>query len=66
MKELLAEIEKKSDIRFSYIDENLGNDKDITLSVRNESIESLLNKILPGKGFEFIKTGNTIAIKKIN
>jgi TonB-linked SusC/RagA family outer membrane protein len=25
-----------------------------------------LNKILPGKGFEFIKTGNTIAIKKIN
>lgn len=66
LKELLAEIEKKSDIRFSYIDENLNNERDITLSVRNESIESLLSKILPGKGLDFLKTGNTIAIRKIN
>ncbi|MDR1938966.1 MAG: TonB-dependent receptor [Tannerellaceae bacterium] len=65
LKELLNEIEKTSGIRFSYIDETLDTKKDVTIHVENESIENVLKRILPAKQMEFVKTGNTIAIKKI-
>lgn len=63
LKELLAEIEKKSEIHFSYIDQTLDNRKNITLAATDESVESILNRVLPGQGFEYVRTGNTIAIK---
>ena len=66
LKELLLELEKKSDVRFSYLDLNLDSKKNISLNVVNESIETILNRILPPKGLEYSKTGNTFAIKKIS
>ena len=65
LKELLTSIEKQSDVRFSYIEKNLDHKKDITISIQDESVERLLDRILPGKGMEYTRTGNTIAIKLI-
>lgn len=65
LKELLTSIEKKSDVRFSYIEKNLDNKKDITIDIRDEPVEKLLDRILPGKGMEYTRTGNTIAIKLV-
>lgn len=63
LKELFSEIEKKSEVHFSYIDQTLDNRKNITLSVTDESVESILNRVLPDIGFEYVRTGNTIAVK---
>ncbi|MDR2810799.1 MAG: TonB-dependent receptor [Tannerellaceae bacterium] len=48
---------------FSYKDVTLDNRKDITLTVSNERVESVLDKVLSSKGLSYIKTGNTFAIK---
>lgn len=60
---LLVEIEKKSDIRFSYLNRLSDTHKDISLTVTNETVEDILGKVLPLKGMEFTRTGNTIAIQ---
>lgn len=65
LKEMLNEIEKSSTIRFSYKDVALDTKKDITLSVNNEPVEHVLDNVLPGKQLEYVRTGNTIAIKKL-
>lgn len=66
IKELLMDIEKKSDVRFSYIEKNLDPNKDLSIHVQDESVEKLLDRVLPGKGMEYTRTGNTIAIKLIS
>lgn len=66
IKELLTDIEKKSDVRFSYIEKNLDPNKDLTINVQDEPVEKLLDRVLPGKGMEYTRTGNTIAIKRIS
>jgi TonB-linked SusC/RagA family outer membrane protein len=48
---------------FSYKDVTLDNRKDITLTVKDESVESILNKVLVTKGLTYTKIGNTFAIK---
>lgn len=63
LKQLLTEIEKKSDIRFSYIDEIVEPFDNITLDVANQPVKSILDKVLPPRNLEYIQTGNTIAIK---
>lgn len=65
LKELLTSIEKQSDVRFSYIEKNLDHKKDITINIQDEPVEKLLDRILPDKGMEYTRTGNTIAIKLI-
>lgn len=65
VKELLNEIEKKTNVRFSYIDENLDPAKDVTISINDGTVDQILNMVLPGKNLSFTQTGNTIAIKKI-
>lgn len=65
VKELLNEIEKKANVRFSYIDENLDPAKDVTISVNNGTVDQILNQVLPAKNLSFTQTGNTIAIKSV-
>lgn len=60
---LLVEIEKKSEIRFSYLDQRLDPNKNISLTATDESVEAILERVLPQKGMEFTRTGNTIAIR---
>lgn len=62
--DFLKEIEKKTDIRFSYVDQIFDTRKDITLKATNENIEAVLFKILTPRGYETTRTGNTIAITK--
>lgn len=63
LKSLLKEIEKKSDIRFSYIDEVIEPFKNITFEATDEPVAKILNDILPARNLEYVQTGNTIAIK---
>lgn len=63
LKELLELIESKSDVMFSYKDITLDSRKDITLTAENETVEAILNKVLPSKGLGYTKTANTFAIK---
>lgn len=63
LRQLFELIESKSEVMFSYKDVTLDDQKDITLTVENESVESVLNKVLAKKGLTYTKTGNTIAIK---
>lgn len=66
MQELFVQIESILPVRFSFLDQKLDQKKDITLSVQNQSVETILRRVLPSKGFEFIRTGNTFAIKVKN
>lgn len=59
---LLAEIEKQSEIRFSYLNKLSDTNKDISLVVKNATVEDILNQVLPPKNMEFTRTGHTIAI----
>ena len=63
LKTLLVEIEKKSDIRFTYLNQLSDTNKDISLVVTNKTVEEILNLVLSKKGMEFTRTGNTIAIQ---
>lgn len=63
LKHLLKEIEKKSDIRFSYIDEVIEPHKGITVEANNEPVKVILDQLLPTRNLEYVQTGNTIAIK---
>lgn len=63
LKSLLKEIEKKSNIRFSYIDEVIEPYKNITFEATDEPVAKILNDILPARNLEYVQTGNTIAIK---
>lgn len=63
LKTLLVEIEKKSDIRFTYLNQLSDTNKDISLAVTNKTVEEILNLVLSKKGMEFTRTGNTIAIQ---
>jgi TonB-linked SusC/RagA family outer membrane protein len=62
--EFFNEIEKKNNIRFSYVDLQLDSKKDISIQATNEPIEQILNKVLVSKGYEYTRTGNTYAITK--
>jgi TonB-linked SusC/RagA family outer membrane protein len=63
LREVLELIESKSKVMFSYKDVALDNRKDITLTVQDENVESVLNKLLSLKALTYTKTGNTFAIK---
>lgn len=65
LKTLFVEIEKISEIRFTYIDQEIDNAKNISITANNLPIETILKKALANKQLEFKRTGNTIAIKKI-
>lgn len=66
LKDLLSEIEAKTNVRFSYIDNALDSRKDVTINVKEVPVETVLTKILASKGLEYSKAGNTIAIKAIS
>lgn len=51
LKTLLVEIEKKSDIRFTYLNQLSDTNKDISLAVTNKTVEEILNLVLSKKGY---------------
>lgn len=55
LKTLLVEIEKKSDIRFTYLNQLSDTNKDISLAVTNKTVEEILNLVLSKKGMEFTR-----------
>lgn len=65
LKDILRDIETKTTVRFSYVDEDIETPNDITLNKEYPNTEELLRQLLPSRSLEFVRTGNTIAIKKI-
>lgn len=64
LRQLFELIESKSGVMFSYKDMILDDRKDITLAVKDESVEYVLDKVLSSRGLVYTKTGNTFAIKQ--
>jgi TonB-linked SusC/RagA family outer membrane protein len=62
LQQFFEEIEAKSAYRFSYRDVVLENKRDVTLNVTNQSIESVLDKILPTRGLQYTVNGVSIMI----
>lgn len=64
LKQLFDQIEKNTSYRFAYLDNVLPSVSDVTLSVNNVAITTVLNKILPQRDLVFSQTGNTFSISK--
>lgn len=62
LRTVLDKIEASTVYRFTYRDLALPEAKDITLFVKDISIENLLNQILPAKSLTFKRNRNTISI----
>lgn len=58
------EVEKNTDIRFSFVDHQLDSKKDISIKITNAPIDLVLSKILTPRGYEYTRTGNTYAITR--
>ena len=64
LKAFFGEIEKISPYRFNYFDVSLPLAADVTVSVQNKSIESVLKLVLPPRNLIYTRSGNTFAIKQ--
>lgn len=64
LKEVIHEIEKKSEMRFSFKDADLDKLENVTINVTNKTVEEILGEVLPSRQLEFQRAGNTIAIVK--
>jgi TonB-linked SusC/RagA family outer membrane protein len=62
LQQLFNEIEGQSAYRFSYRDVVLENKQDVTISVSNQPVESVLNRILPSRNLQYRVTGHSIQI----
>ncbi|MBC9928995.1 TonB-dependent receptor [Chitinophaga qingshengii] len=66
LKTFLNIIEKKTEYRFTYRDQIIPPEQNITLSVSNIPIDSLLNRVLRPAGLTFNRNGNTFAITQVH
>ncbi|MDR0394999.1 MAG: STN domain-containing protein, partial [Tannerella sp.] len=62
LQQFFEEIETKSPYRFSYRDIVLENKKDVTLNITNQSIESVLDRVLPARGLQYTINGVSVMI----
>lgn len=62
IKEFFAAIEKQTQYRFSYRDADVADKGNITVSVQNESVASLLKTVLPAQKLQYSMNGNKIII----
>lgn len=65
VKELLREIERQTQYRFSYRDIEISEQKDITISERNQELNHVLKSELSKKGLSFTLSGNVIIISSL-
>ena len=61
--ELFKEIQKKTDFYFVYNVSDLQQYKNLSVSVRNESVESVLKRVFGEDKLEFVTEGNVIVVK---
>ncbi len=64
LKAFFEEIEKISPYRFNYLDISLPSAADVTMSVQNKPVESILKQVLPQRNLVYTRSGNTFAIKQ--
>jgi TonB-dependent SusC/RagA subfamily outer membrane receptor len=62
--EFFKAVEKNSDLRFSYINQDIDNLNDVSVIATNENVEILIKRVLSNKGYTYKRTGNTIAVLK--
>jgi len=58
IRQVIAQIEKAGDYSFFYSDDYLDLDKVVSINLKNESIETALNKIFQGTNIHYAITGN--------
>jgi hypothetical protein len=62
LKQLFATIEKQTDYTFSYRDAEIAGKEVVTLTVKRQSVASLLRQILPSRHLQYTMVGNKILI----
>lgn len=64
MKEFLSKIEEQTSHTIVYRDVIINDDKDVTISVTDKSLEDVLSEVLNSKGLTYQITNNTIVLMK--
>ncbi len=65
--QIFNQIEKQTTYHFSYLDSEIDNRQDITLSVNNTSVSSVLDRALKGRPLTYkIVSAKSIVISKVN
>lgn len=66
LQKVFASIEKQTTYRFSYLDAQVDNKRDITMDVTQVPVSDVLNKCLPGHNLQYeILSEKSIVIKKV-
>ena len=60
---ILQQIESRTEYRFSYNKEQVDINRRISITVNNESINEILNKIFAGTNVQYTISGNQIILK---
>lgn len=64
LENVLRSIEKQTDYRFFYSKETVNVSNRVSVSARNESIRSVLDRILPPQGISYVIENKRIALKQ--
>jgi len=64
IKEVLLEVRKQADVSFLYNNDELNDNKRVTLNVHNNSVEEILNVLLKDEGLAYSIEDNVISIYK--
>lgn len=64
LENVLRSIEKQTDYRFFYSKETVNVSNHVSVSARNESIRSVLDRILPPQGISYVIENKRIALKQ--
>ena len=62
IKQVFAEIRKQTTYNFVYSDDQMDKLEHVTVDVKNETVENVLNKVLTGTPYTYTVEGNAIAI----
>lgn len=65
LENVLRSIEKQTDYRFFYSKETVNVSNRVSVSARNESIRSVLDRILPPQGISYVIENKRIALKQV-
>lgn len=66
MRDVLRQVEKNTDYRFTYRDADINDAGKVTINVNRVSIEQFMDKLLKGKSLSYKRNNHVISILKID
>lgn len=66
IRDFFDSLEKKSNYKFSYRDADLKDRENVTISVQNESVQSILNRVLTPRNLQYKINGNKIVVTPLH